>query len=76
VLIDDRNKHMAGMLDSLSTKHKNIVAVVGDGHIPGLLQSLKSAEVETIRLKDIRTGNVELKQGAVDHTVTFWYRNE
>jgi pheromone shutdown protein TraB len=76
VLIDDRNKHMAEMLESLSAKHKNIVAVVGDGHIPGLLQSLKSAEVETIRLKDIRTGNVELKQGTVDHTVTFWYRNE
>ncbi len=76
VLIDDRNKHMADMLESLSTKHKNIVAVVGDGHIPGLLQSLKSAEVETIRLKDIRTGNVEPGQAVVEHTVTFWYRNE
>jgi pheromone shutdown protein TraB len=76
VLIDDRNKHMAEMLDSLSTKHQKIVAVVGDGHIPGLLQSLKSAEVETIRLKDIRNGNVGPVQDAVEHTATFWYRNE
>lgn len=76
VLIDDRNKHMADMLGSLAAQHKNIVAVVGDGHIPGLLQLLGAVEVETIRLRDLRSGTVEAKQNAAEYNVSFWYHNE
>jgi pheromone shutdown protein TraB len=76
VLIDDRNKHMADKLGSLAAQHKNIVAVVGDGHIPGLLQSLGAVEVETIRLRDLRSGPIEARQNAAEYNVSFWYHNE
>lgn len=72
VLIDDRNKHMAQQLSSLATQHKNIIAVVGDGHISGILASLGATEVETVRLKDLREGKV-VNRDASEHTTTFWY---
>jgi pheromone shutdown protein TraB len=72
VLIDDRNKHMAQQLSSLATQHKSIIAVVGDGHISGILASLGTTEVETVRLKDIREGKI-VNRDASEHTTTFWY---
>ena len=37
VLIDERNSFMAQQLISANEKYEKIIAVVGDGHIPGLL---------------------------------------
>jgi pheromone shutdown protein TraB len=74
VLIDDRNKHMALQLSSLAAQHKNIIAVVGDGHISGILASLGTTEVETVRLKDIRAGKI-VNLNASEHTTTFWYNS-
>lgn len=74
VLIDDRNRHMAQQLTALSQQHGNIVAVVGDGHVPGLLEALKSLEVEVVRLKDLRTGGPPAPQvQSAEHNVTYWY---
>lgn len=56
VLIDDRNKFMADRLRDISSKHSNVFAVIGDGHIPGLLEQLGPLEVKAIRLRDVRTG--------------------
>jgi pheromone shutdown protein TraB len=74
VLIDDRNKHMAQQLSSLATQHKNIIAVVGDGHISGILASLGTTEVEAVRLRDIREGKI-VNRDASEHTTTFWYNS-
>lgn len=74
VLIDDRNKHMAQQLSSLAAQHKNIIAVVGDGHISGLLASLGPIEVETVRLKDMRDGKL-VNRDASQHTITFWHNS-
>ena len=73
VLIDDRNEHMARALIDLSTKHSNIVAVVGDGHVPGLLQNLAKLEPEAVRLKDIRA-MVTQPASASEYSTSFWYR--
>ena len=56
VLIDDRNKYMANNLVKASEEYEKVVAVVGDGHIPGLSEILEKKEVafEVIRLKELR----------------------
>jgi len=74
VLIDDRDKHMAKQLVALSQQHKNIVAIVGDGHVPGMIGALDGVEVEIVRLKDLRSGTPASppSQGP-EHTVTYWY---
>jgi pheromone shutdown-related protein TraB len=61
VLIDERNNYMAQQLVFASEKYDNIIAVVGDGHIPGLIELLKKKEVsyETIRLSEIKDKKVE-----------------
>lgn len=56
VLIDERNNHMVQQLQKANEEYENLVAIVGDGHIPGL-QSLLEKEnepVESIRLKELR----------------------
>jgi pheromone shutdown protein TraB len=74
VLIDDRNRHMAQQLTRLSQQHSRVVAIIGDGHIPGLLEEMKGLDVEVIRLKDLRSGNMAAPQlHGADHNVTYWY---
>ena len=56
VLIDQRNEYMVKNLIKLKEKHDNIIAVVGDGHVPGMQQLLqeKKIDCEVIRLADLR----------------------
>lgn len=72
VLIDDRNKHMAKQISAILAEHQNIVAVVGDGHVPGIAEALKPLEVETVRLKDLRRGATP-SPGASEYSSSFWY---
>lgn len=62
VLIDERNNFMLQQLLSANEKYEKIIAVVGDGHIPGLVELLKKKEVtyETIRLSQIKDKNVKI----------------
>jgi pheromone shutdown protein TraB len=55
VLIDERNRHMADALLQMSKQTAGIVAIVGDGHVPGIASILagSGAQVEVIRLRDI-----------------------
>lgn len=65
VLIDERNHYMAQRLAEINEHYENVIAVMGDGHIPGiskLLQS-KKIEFETIRLSELR--NKEKKNADV-----------
>jgi len=57
VLIDERNLYMVQQLASASQKYGKVVAVVGDGHIPGLTKLLTKKEVafEAIRLSELRS---------------------
>lgn len=54
VLIDERNRHMADRIARLAGEHERVVAVVGDGHMQGLIEALGDREVEAVRLKDLR----------------------
>jgi pheromone shutdown protein TraB len=57
VLIDERDHYMAQQLAEINEQHERVVAVMGDGHIPGVSESLKSKDVEfeMIRLRELRS---------------------
>jgi pheromone shutdown protein TraB len=56
VLIDERNAFMVRQLALACVKYEKIIAVVGDGHIPGLSNLLEKKEIDfaTIRLSELR----------------------
>jgi len=56
VLIDERNLFMVQQLSSANEQYEKIIAVVGDGHIPGLSKLLEKKNIifETIRLSNLR----------------------
>jgi len=54
ILIDDRNRYMAARIVSIAAQHENVLAVVGDGHMQGLVEALGDRKVETVRLKELR----------------------
>jgi pheromone shutdown-related protein TraB len=55
-LIDERNTYMANRLLQLHEQYTNIIACVGDGHVPGLSRLIKEKNIEThiIRLQELR----------------------
>lgn len=57
VLIDERDQHMVQQLAAANEKYERVVAVIGDGHIPGISELLtkKEIEFETIRLNELRS---------------------
>ena len=57
VLIDERNNFMVQNLTTANEQYGKIIAVVGDGHIPGLSKLLNKTEIsyETIRLSELRS---------------------
>lgn len=57
VLIDERNAYMVQQLSKVNEEYENVVALVGDGHIPGISELLTSKDVkfETIRLSQLRS---------------------
>ncbi len=62
VLIKERNKFMAKRLQEISLESKNIIAVVGDGHVSGMSRILSEfADVEILRLDDLRGSSISEK---------------
>lgn len=54
VLIDERNQVMGTRIVSAEMQFGNVVAVVGDGHIDGIVALMNRPDVEVIRLKALR----------------------
>jgi len=78
VLVDERNHYMAQQLVDLSKQHEKIVAVVGDGHIPGISDVLnkKNIDFETIRLSELRKEDTIVSDAStasfsVEHKIKF-----
>ena len=76
VLIDDRNRFMTERISALAKEYSSIVAVVGDGHISGLVQMLGQTGVEVIRLKDLMNHAPDQKGGASEFKSSFWYETQ
>ncbi len=79
VLIDERNQYMGNAIRKLVSEGKDVVAVVGDGHISGLNTILTDLSPKIIRLKDLRemeSGNetdTPAKPGSGNSQVSFSY---
>jgi len=56
VLIDERNNFMFQQLKTANEQYEKVIAIIGDGHIPGLSEILTKKEIEfdVIRLSDLR----------------------
>src|SRR5581483_11460021 len=72
VLLDERNEHMARALAEIAKTNERVVAVVGDGHVDGMLAILRAqnAEVEVVRLQDLRA-KAAAPTGTAQATVSF-----
>ena len=68
-LIDDRNIYMTQKLLHLHTKYTNIIACVGDGHIPGMDSLLKEnhIDVNMIRLHELQQQKTQDTDSASAH---------
>lgn len=56
VLIDERNTYMMQQLKTANEQYEKVIAVVGDGHVPGLVEMLEKQKIdfEIIRLSELR----------------------
>jgi len=52
-LIDERNVYMADQINALTGKYQNMVVIVGDAHVEGLIKLLKDEHIRKIRLSDL-----------------------
>jgi pheromone shutdown-related protein TraB len=66
VLIDERNAFMTQQLLAANEKYEKVIAVVGDGHIPGLsdMLSKKEMEFEMVRLSELRKQTSDVSDSA------------
>ncbi|TLZ98479.1 MAG: hypothetical protein E6J94_08720 [Methanobacteriota archaeon] len=55
ILIDERDTAMAAKLRHLAESKGDVVAVVGEGHVDGLLHQLAGAAVQVVHLQQLRT---------------------
>ena len=57
ILIDERNMYMTNNIIKISENYQQIIAIVGDGHIPGMSEILKEKEIdhELVRLHELQS---------------------
>ncbi len=71
VLIDERDAYMAERAARLVGKYGRVVLVVGDAHVPGLIEHLEGRvdEVKTVRVKELREFSPPSVGFSVEHEV-------
>ena len=72
ILIDDRNRVMAQRISKVAETHTNIIAVVGDGHVPGIAAELARNDVEIVRLGHLMDGTVAGADVPTEHSASFY----
>lgn len=76
VLLDDRNRHMAERISSIASEHGSVVAVIGDGHVQGVIEALRPREVEALRLRDLRKPPAPERRDGTGFSVSYWYEQK
>ncbi len=72
VLIDERNSYMAGRIKRVCEDHARVVAVIGDGHVDGIVRELKGWDPEVVRLRQLReSSSVTMRDRETTYTMTF-----
>ena len=72
ILIDDRNKIMAQRISKVAEAHANVVAVIGDGHVPGIAKELAGEDVEVVRLRQLMNSVPMAPEGAAEHNTSYY----
>jgi pheromone shutdown protein TraB len=54
VLVDERNDHMAKNLRKAEEQFGTVLALIGDGHVPGISRLLADRELKVIRLQEVK----------------------
>lgn len=76
VLIDDRNRIMAERIREIAKANGNVVAVVGDGHVPGIARALATEQPEVVRLKELM-GTSAASEGSGEYSMSFvWHHHD
>jgi pheromone shutdown protein TraB len=68
ILIDDRDRYIAEGVRQLAAKYERVVAVVGEGHVDGILHQLVDLGPEVVRLRELRS-NASASNASVSFTV-------
>lgn len=63
MLIDERNEIMARRIDAAASRFPNVLVVVGDGHVEGIVRLLDRDDIKVIRLREIRGQEREQPKG-------------
>ncbi len=71
VVIDERDELMAKRIRMAMFDNRRGVAVVGDGHVPGMLRHLDDLAPEAFRLADIQSGNLPKPDPADTNNASF-----
>ena len=72
ILIDDRNRIMAQRISKIAETHANVVAVIGDGHVPGITAELGRTDIEVVRLKELMSGAQMASDTDCEHMASFY----
>jgi len=77
VLIDERNMYMVQKLIELSGQHERVVAVMGDGHVPGISKLLADRNIafESIRLSSLMSDEKGESSGPASASFTIEYKS-
>lgn len=73
VVIDERDDFMARRIRTGLAGIGLGIAVIGDGHVPGLMQRLHDIDITPYRLPDVRAGNLPRPEGTT-RSVSFGFR--
>jgi pheromone shutdown protein TraB len=76
VLIDDRNRYMADNIAGAEDAYGSIVAVIGDGHVEGIVRLLAGRQVQVVRLRQLLDGTYPkafVKTGKGGTEITYEY---
>lgn len=69
VLLDERNEHMARYLLNIEERFGTVLALVGDGHVPGMAKLIPHGNHREIRLKELRAWKpTENNQASMTYT--------
>ncbi len=75
VLIDERNVVMAQRIDAAASQAPSVVAVVGDGHVEGIVRLLGRDDMRVVRLRELMGQPAEREGGGAGNAqATFHFQ--
>jgi pheromone shutdown protein TraB len=64
-IVDYRDRYMSKKILEISHQHEHVLAVVGQGHIPGMTRFLKGFGLDIVSLKDVQQIASKLVDGSL-----------